>query len=192
VRSTDAERIVRLERRVELLLATLEEQAAELDELTRRPRENSSNSNRPPSSDTPADRATRDRPPPSGRRPGGQPGHKRKRRELLPTERVTRTRDCFPASCRRCGDRLDRVADAEALRHQVIDLPAIKPDVTEYRQHRVRCRCGATTCGELPGGVPAGMLRPGVLALIAVLVGECHVTARLPKLDRGLAGGDPA
>jgi transposase len=132
VSSTDAERIVRLERRVELLLAKIEEQAAEIDELKRRPRENSSNSNRPPSSDTPADRATRDRPPPSGRRPGGQPGHEGKRRELLPAERVTRTRDCFPSTCWSC-DRLERVADAEALRHQVIDLPEIKPDVTECR-----------------------------------------------------------
>lgn len=189
--STDAERIARLERQVELLLAKIEEQAAEIDELKRRLRENSSNSNRPPSSDTPADRATRDRPPPSGRRPGGQPGHKGKRRELLPAERVTRTRDCFPTSCRRCGDRLERIADAGALRHQVIDLPEIKPDVTEYRQHRVRCRCGATTCGELPRGVPAGMLGPGVLALIAVLVGECHVSRRKVRaLLRHLLGID--
>ena len=59
--------------------------------------------------------------------------------------------------------------------------PEIQPDVTEYRRHRVTCACGATTCGELPAGVPAGMLGPGVLALIAVLVGECHLRRRVPR-----------
>jgi transposase len=185
VSPTDAERIARLESQVERLLAEVAAKDAEIarlrarvDELERKLGENSSNSNKPPSSDSPQDRATRDRPAPTGRRPGGQPGHKGKRREMLPPERVNRTRDCFPSRCRRCGDRLPRLADGAPLRHQVIDLPEIQPDVTEYRQHRVTCDCGATTCGELPTGVPAGMLGPGVLALIAVLVGECHVSRR--------------
>ena len=190
------DRLAKLERLVEAQQAIIEAKdatiarlEARIEELERKLGENSSNSNRPPSSDSPQDRANRDRPAPTGRRPGGQPGHKGKRREMLPPERVNRTRDCFPTRCRRCGDRLERLADAAPLRHQVIDLPEIEPDVTEYRQHRVTCDCGATTCGELPAGVPAGMLGPGVLALIAVLVGECHVSRRkVRELLRHLLG----
>jgi len=60
------EHIDRLERQVEKLLATVETQAvtikaqaAEIVELKRRLGENSSNSSKPPSSDSPADRHAR-------------------------------------------------------------------------------------------------------------------------------------
>ena len=99
--STD-ERIARLEAQVEALLATIKAQAAEITELKRRLGENSSNSNKPPSTDPPAARAERPDAGPSGKRRGGQPGHKGHRRELLPLSQVTRRQDCFPPACRAC------------------------------------------------------------------------------------------
>jgi transposase len=58
------------------------------------------------------------------------------------------------------------------LRHQVWELPEIKPRVTEYRRHRLCCRrCGETTCATLPPGVPSGQAGPRLVALVALLMG---------------------
>jgi len=44
--------------------------------------------------------------------------------------------------------------------------------VSEYQRHRLGCRrCGATTCAELPPGVPAGQAGPRLVALVALLMG---------------------
>lgn len=115
---------------------------------------------------------------PSGRKPGGQPGHRGHRRDLLPPERVTSTVDCFPDACRGCGKSLRHTPDASPHLHQVIDIPHVAPDVTEFRQHRVTCACGVTTCGALPAGAPTGMLGPRLLALVAILTASCHVSRR--------------
>jgi transposase len=178
VSTADAERIARLERQVEMLLAKVEAQAAEIDELKRRLGENSSNSSKPPSSDSPADRAARSGDPPSGRPRGGQRGHKGHKRTYLAAKQVRTSTDCFPEACRRCGVRLPRRKDADPIRHQVIDVPKIEPVADDYWLHRVACRCGETTCAEIPDGVPRGMLGPQVLALIAVLVTDGHMSRR--------------
>lgn len=123
-------------------------------DLRRRLGENSSNSNKPPSSDPPGQREERTKPTPSGRAPGGQPGHKGTRRTLLPASKVTRSSECYPPECRRCGTDLPRRPEPDPLRHQVFDVPKIEADVHEFRQHCVTCTCGAITCGELPSGTP--------------------------------------
>lgn len=182
--STDA-RIDRLERQVEALLAKVEEQAAtikaqatEITELKRRLGENSSNSSKPPSTDPPAVRAERPDGAPSGKRRGGQPGHKGHRRELLPLSQVTDRQDCFPPSCRACEAPLPKTRDAEPLVRQVIDVPDIKPAVTQYDCHHVQCTCGVTTCGAPPPGTPSGLLGPRVLALCGLVVADCNVSRR--------------
>jgi transposase len=186
------ERIAALERRLETALGRIDALEAEnralreenarlrarVAELEHKLGENSSNSGKPPSSDPPSARAARPKDAPSGRRPGGQPGHKGKRREQLPPEKVTHRTECFPESCRRCGAELPQTADDEPLRHQVVDIPKIDPTVHEYVQHRVTCACGTTTCGTLPVGTPRGLLGPGVLALVGLLIADCHVSRR--------------
>ncbi len=178
-------RIERLERQVEALLAKVAEQAAtiaaqvaEIAELKRRLGENSSNSNKPPSTDPPSARAERPAPPPSGKRRGGQPGHKGHRRELLPAAQVTDQVDCFPPTCRACTALLPTTRDAAPLVRQVIDIPEFKPTVTQYDCHHVQCRCGVTTCGAPPAGTPPGLLGPRVLALCGLMVAECNVSRR--------------
>lgn len=151
---------------------------AENTDLRRRLGENSSNSNKPPSSDSPADRRARRKDAPSGRSRGGQRGHKGHKRSFLPADEVRSSTDCFPARCRRCGDQLPKRRDAHPLRHQVVDVPKIEPVADDYWLHRVTCRCGETTCGTLPVGVPHGMLGPQVLALIAVLTADGHMSRR--------------
>lgn len=94
------ERIERLERQVEMLLAKIEAQAARIAlleaenaELRRRLGENSSNSSKPPSSDAPSDRAARPSAAASGKKRGGQPGHKGSKRTLLPPNKGNRCMD---------------------------------------------------------------------------------------------------
>jgi transposase len=177
--TTDAaDRIARLERQVELLLARVETLETENAELKRRLGENSSNSSKPPSSDSPADRSARPKDAPSGKSRGGQHGHKAHKRTFLPASRVRSTTQCFPPQCRRCGDLLPKRRDPEPVRHQVVDIPKIEPVADDYWLHRVTCSCGETTCGTLPNGVPQGMLGTQVLALIAVMTADGHMSRR--------------
>src|SRR5262249_37488022 len=130
------------------------------DQLNQSPR----NSSVPPSTEHP--HATPPRPPSrAARRRGGQPGHPKHGRPLLPPEQCDDVIPLKPTSCRRCGRGLSG-EDAAPLRHRVWELPEIKPHVTEYRRHRLACpRCGDTTWAALPPGVPAGAAgaRPGAL-----------------------------
>lgn len=166
-------RIARLEAQVAALLARIAELEAKLGQ-------NSSNSNRPPSSDAPADHEARRGKQPSGRKRGGQPGHKGWKRTLLPPEKVNRTRERFPSHCRRrgCGKLLPRQPRGEPLRHQVVEVPPVEPDVTEYVLHSVACECGKVTRAKLPKGVPRGMCGPRLTALIGMLTGVYKLSRR--------------
>jgi len=168
----DIERIAELEALVAKLLARI----AKLEE---RLGQSSSNSNQPPSKDTPEQRRDREKSPPSGRKPGGQPGHKPQRREMLPPEKVSRIEDHHPHECEQCGSSLLLIDDPDPLRHQVVDVPEIRPDVTEHRLHAIDCEeCGHCTRASLPTGVPRSMFGPRLLALIALLTGACRVSRR--------------
>ncbi len=150
-------------------VAALRQQVAD---LTARLSQNSQNSSRPPSSDGPA---VKRRPPrePSGRRRGAQPGHEYHCRPLLPPdEEIPRK----PTACRRCGQSLAG-SDPQPLRHQVIELPPIKPLVSEYQLHRLVCpRCGTSTCAALPAGVPTGQQGPRLQSALAVITGAYRLS----------------
>jgi len=139
---------------------------------------NSRNSSKPPSSDPP-NAAARPKRPPSGRKRGGQPGHPGTSRPLLPPGKVTRTVDLKPEKCERCAAALHGT-DAEPIRSQVTDLPPIRPDVTEYRQHTLVCdRCGAKTTAQLPPGVGGSAFAPRLKAILSLLSGPwCKLSRR--------------
>src|SRR5262249_47466862 len=130
-------------------LQALQQQAQHLqDQLN----QNSTNSSRPPSTDPPTIKRRPPRPP-LALPLGGQRGHQRHQRPLLPP---AHTEPSKPTHCRRCGHDL-RGSDPPPLRHQVVELPPLRPEVTEYQLHRLRCpRCGLSTCASLPAGVPTG------------------------------------
>src|SRR3954454_15123129 len=118
--------------------ATLRTQNAALQERVReleaRLGQNSSNSSRPPSSDLPQAPAP-PKAPPSGRKRGGQPGHRGACRGLLPVERVDEVVVVVPAVCRHCGQPLPETPAprARAWRHQVVELLPLAVRVTEYQ-----------------------------------------------------------
>jgi transposase len=127
------------------------------------------NSSLPPSSEHPHAKPKRDRKK-SKRKRGGQHGHKKHERPLIPTEQCSEMVPLKPTECRRCGEKLNG-SDPEPLRHQVWELPEIKPEVTEYQRHRLACPCcGETTCAELPVGVPTGQSGPRLVAFTALLM----------------------
>src|SRR3954447_13656443 len=156
------------------LVDSFERRVAALQEQGRR---NSTNSSRPPSSDPPS---VKRRPPstPSGKKRGGQPGHARHARPLAPPEGVRQVIECKPPQCRWCGDALAG-DDAEPLRHQVAELPPVRPVVDEYRLHRLTCpRCRTATRAKLPPGVRAGAFGPRLRAILSVLAGAYRLGKR--------------
>lgn len=137
--------VVLVEQLLELLATqqqTITRLAGRVEELEQRLGRNSRNSSQPPSSDLfnrpprPSPRSLRQ---PTGKKTGGQPGHKGKTlRFSANPDRVVVHR---PAECAECGCPLDDVApmpDATERRH-VIDLPPLKLETTEHQAQTIRC-----------------------------------------------------
>ena len=117
--------------RIEALETEVAELKAELAASKKTPR----NSSLPPSTEHPHAKPAPQREK-SGKKPGGQPGHPKHERALIPTAKCDDVVPLKPKACRRCGERLAGI-DPEPLRHQVWEIPDIKPLVTEYQQHRL-------------------------------------------------------
>jgi Tfp pilus assembly protein FimV len=94
-------------------------------------RTNSTNSSLPPSSDR---FHSKRRPPPAAKQPrkksGAQPGHPRQQRPLVPPDQVSQIIPRKPITCRRCGKPLTG-DDPSPLRHQVAEIPVVRPDIVE-------------------------------------------------------------
>jgi transposase len=158
---------------IRALEAAITELKAEVAELKAQLHQNSANSSKPPSSDAPH---LKPAPPkrPSGKRSGGQPGHPKAERALLPPDEI---RLLKPDRCRDCSRPLSG-GDPNPLVHQVHELPVIAPHVTEYRCHRLRCsHCGATTAAPVPPEATSGY-GPRAQAVAAMLTGSCRLGKR--------------
>jgi len=150
--------------------------------LERRAGRDSSNSSKPPSSDSPytkpprkaTDRSLRGR---SGRKPGKQPGEPGV--TLAQVSDPDHTIVCAPATCAGCGCDLGGVPVAAEHKRQVFEAPPPppRPIVTEYLVQARTCPlCGATTVGQAPQGV-GGRVQygPGVWAHAANLTCANHI-----------------
>lgn len=147
--------------------------------LTAQINQNSTNSSKPPSSDPPG--VSRPAKPPTGRKPGGQPGHQRNMRELVPVDQVDVVQELVPPSCRRCHHHL-RGRDPNPLRHQVTEVPVVVPTVTEYQLHALVCPdCGETTRAELPAGVSRGSFGPVLVSMVGLLTIRFRQSKRLAQ-----------
>jgi transposase len=161
-------------------IAELERRVAELEalvrDLTARLGANASNSSIPPSANPPQ------APKPvvkkkSKRNPGGQPGHPPHLRQLLPPQRVKEVVPFVPHQCQHCQAPLPAAAgpaDPEPTRFQVIELPPVVAEVTEYQGHARTCPC----CGEVTRAVIPQALRqhgvgPRLTATLSYFAG-CH------------------
>jgi transposase len=167
-----------LEARVTVLEALVQRLQATVEQLTERLPQDSRTSSRPPSSDPPQAIGQRPRRAPSGRRPGGQPGHEGHTRVLMPIEDVEAVIPLTPVLCPCCQHPLSG-EDPRPQRHQVTELLPLKPVVTEYQLHQLVCpSCGEATRAALPAGVPMGGFGPRVQAIMALCTGAYHLSKR--------------
>jgi transposase len=136
-----------------------------IDELEARLNANSSNSSKPPSSDSPFTKSAKKVSGKKGK-PGAKKGHKGARQQLLePTE----TKPLHPDRCR-CGNR--EFVEAEPYyTHQHIELPEVRMKVTHFVLYREKCSCcGKTNRAYIPPEFQSGY-GPRLSAVIAELSG---------------------
>ncbi|MEY2602599.1 MAG: transposase [Verrucomicrobiota bacterium] len=162
-RERDA-RIAELERRVSALEARL--------------KTNSSNSSTLPSANPLGAKPPVTKKKKKQKRPrGGQTGHPPHLQQLFPAEQVTRTKAFVPDLCSGCQAPLPRQAspsDPEPKRFQVVELPPIVLDVTEYQAHGRSCvRCGVLTQATIPAEIRAHSVGPALTATLSYFSG-CH------------------
>ena len=147
-----------------------------IEELERLLGMNSSNSSKPPSSDRPGMPSVL----PKRRRKkrGARNGHQPFMRNLLPPEKVTKRVEMKPQACHCGGTNLEKTGE-EPLRHQVVDIPPIEPQVTEYIQYTYRCKdCGELIYQPLPDELKRKHFGPGTLSIVGILTGFLNTSKR--------------
>jgi transposase len=156
-------------------------QREHIRDLEARLGQHSGNSSRPPSSDPPQ-APVRPKGPTSGRKRGGQPGHRGAFRALLPAEQVDEVVTVVPEVCRHCGQPFPEIVAgrrARCWRHQVVELLPLAVRVTEHQMLARRCpACRKCTRAALPAGVPRRPFGPRLTAVVALLSGRYRLSRR--------------
>ena len=167
------------------LRAQLQALVARVQELEGRLAKDSHHSSKPPSSDGVArkPRTPKSLRKKSGRKPGGQSGHRGSHLRLVaqPDAVVTPR----PTTCGTCHTPLAPTAWAWSERRQVHEVPPLRLVVTEHQIAQVQCpACGATTRGQVPAAVRAPVqYGPRLRALAVDLVHQqCVPAARTRAL----------
>lgn len=163
-----ADRVKQLEAENAVLLAKIEALEAELEKLRREQGRNSSNSGKPPSSDTITERAKINEQRLSRaerrrtarekakqlfnkavkRRPGKQ--HGAAGSALRQVGKPDFTEVHVPGNCWRCAQDLAGADVVGIEKRQVFDLPVRGLEVTEHQAQHRRCGCGAVTNAPFP------------------------------------------
>lgn len=158
------------------VIADLLQRVADLEatvrDLRARLQQNSTNSSRPASTDTPDVPRPKPKPPATKKR-GAQPGHQPFLRQRLPSERIRQVIIHAPTQCGHCHAALPsdpQPGDPEPSWHQVVDLPPVLADVVEHQGHSRVCPCcQQTTHASIPADIKAQVTGPGLAGLLAYL-----------------------
>jgi len=136
---------------IEMLIERLNKLEQEVEALTAQKSKDSHNSSKPPSTDW--QKKTKSLRGKSGRKPGGQPGHKgMSLKQVANPDHV-----CKHPLHGKCQCGRDK-ADGELLgkeKRQVFDIPPQDVEVTEHQVEMRRCACGEIHTGQFPAGVEA-------------------------------------
>jgi len=171
-------RIAQLESQLTEALARIAALEEENRKLRARLDRDSSNSSKPPSSDSPWSKAegrrkkTRKR---TGRKAGGQPGHKGQTRQMRPADEADEVHHRHPDECDGCGLGLGEADETGApLAHQQYELPPLALSLIHFWLHRRRCPgCGRVTVaklskeeasGQAPASPPSSAWAPATTA----------------------------
>jgi len=151
---------------------------------------NTRNSDKPPSTDTfkkdkPHPKSLRT---PSGRHPGGQPGHEGHR--LVPSESPDVTVSHKVTTCEVCGHSLEQQVPERQIRRQVFEIPDPKIVVTEHLGEVKTCPCGHVNQARFPEGVTSEVqYGPNIKATVVYLSTHQFLPAeRLQETMIGLFG----
>ena len=124
-----------------------------------KPLSDSHNSNTPPSGESlkaQAIRRTRSLRTPSGRKTGGQVGHKGG--TLVKSDQVDEVQTHSPSHCKYCGHSLQEIAGVTYETRQSIDIPLpVRPRITEHIGIEKRCTCGRCNRADFPSQVKPGV-----------------------------------
>jgi transposase len=166
----------------------LAQATARIKELEDRLAKDSRSSSKPPSSDGLA-RPPRSSRSPSGKRPGGQPGHPG--HTLLMVEQPEEVVRHRAEICTHCGEDLRLLPGTVVERRQVFDVPEIRLRAQEHHLEAIRCpHCQASHLGRFPASVNApAQYGPNLQALAVYLnQGQLLPTARTCETLAALCG----
>ena len=135
---------------IRMLFEKVRELTARVEELEARLSKDSHNSGKPPSSDGLA-KKTRSLRTASGKKAGGQVGHRGKTLERV-THADRIVNHPVPRHCP-CGAALNAAKAQVHERRQVFDIPVARYQVTEHRTHQLRCTCGQVHQSHFPESV---------------------------------------
>ena len=184
------ELVEKLGQRIKKSEEKLANSEARNQELLEKINRSSKNSSSPPSSDLPSISQSSKKKK-SGKKRGGQPGHKGHSRHLYDVSECEAVLDHHPETCSCCGEKLSG-EDIDPFRHQVVDIPPIKPIVVEHRLHQLKCNnCGVSTRAALPSDINPSGYGVGVVALVAVLSGLYRHSSRMVQNAMGDVFGIP-
>jgi transposase len=155
---------------VKALIIENQQLRAELEKL-RQPPASSGNSSLPPSRDQKVNLKKKRR-----KKHGPPYGHKRAMRPLV--ENPDQVVEAKVERCAHCQADLAGVPSRLVRRHQVTELPPIRPVVIETQQHEVECpECHQVNRGVLPEGLNgSGSFGPRLSAVVVYLKHEQHMS----------------
>jgi len=103
----------------------------------------------------------------SVRKSGGQPGHTGHYLEMQSPDKIE---ILSPNYCTCCGGDLQDIRGEEVERRQQIDIPPIRPVITEYRRIRKICNCSHSNIVDFPTTVTAPVCYgPNIQALVTYM-----------------------
>ena len=144
--------ILTLQQQVYELEKTVAAQGAEIQKLRDQLAKNSRNSSKPPGSDGLRKARTRNLRKKTGRRSGGQKGHKGQTLDLV--EQPDQVQVHPALRCPDCATDLRSVGQCELERRQVFDIPPVGVEVTEHQAEIKICpSCGNRVKGDFPPDV---------------------------------------
>jgi transposase len=144
--------ILTLQEQVRQLQETLVEQAATIQAMRDQLAKDSRNSGKPPSSDGLKKPRTRSLRKKSGRRSGGQKGHRGHTLKMV--EQPDHIQVHEASMCLHCATELQSVEPCGYEKRQVFDVPPVRIAVTEHQAEVKTCPgCGQQVKGDFPSGV---------------------------------------
>ena len=167
--------IIQLFQTVQSLVAQVDVLQKRITELENRPRLNSKNSSKPPSSDGLAKPNSKPNPKSlrvPGQNPnGGQPGHggNTLMQSAQPDVVIPHT---GATQCSVCHS--TRLQHTVIERRQIFDLPVLRAQVTEHQLIRSTCACGAEHVGAFPAGIHAPAQYGAGVKALAVHLNQQH------------------